>query len=82
MKSIKAKKGHSYAGVYRKAGTVYKAKDRDAKVLIAVRAAEPYVEPPPPPPKAAPKRRGRPPGSTTTRTRRTYQRKDMQAEAE
>ena len=79
MKMIKAKKGHSYAGTYRKKGTVYKAKDRDAKVLIAVRVAEPYVEPPP---KPAPKRRGRPPGSTTTRTRRTYQRKDMQAEAE
>jgi hypothetical protein len=81
MKKIKAKKGHFYAGVYRKPGTVYKVKNQDARVLIAVRMAVPYVEPPPEP-KPAPKRRGRPPGSTSTRSRRTYQRKDMQAEAE
>ena len=82
MKQLKSTKGHSYAGKFRKAGEIYKATDRDAKVLIAVRRAEIYV--PPPVVAETPKKRGRPRKveAETEKTKRTYRRKDMQAEAE
>jgi hypothetical protein len=81
MKLIKATKGHSYAGKYRKAGAVYKASNSDAKVLIAIRKAVIYVAPPVVEP---PKRRGRPRKTETTEEapKRTYRRRDMQAETE
>lgn len=74
MKMLRALKGHSYAGEFRKPGAIYKAANRDAKVLTAIGRSEIYVEPPKPAPKAAPKAKAAP--------KRTYQRKDMKAEDE
>ena len=77
MRKLKAIKGHTYDRVFQKVGSIYSAKDRDAKVLIAVRRSVEYVEPKPEPkPKRTYTRRTVKPEES----KRTYTRKDMQAE--
>jgi hypothetical protein len=57
MQLIKSLKNHSYGGKNRAPGTVYKAKDHDAKLLVLVNSAAYHVEEQPAKtPEAKPKR--------------------------
>jgi hypothetical protein len=47
MQMIKSLKNHSYGGKNRAPGTVYKAKDNDARLLVLVKSAAYHVEEPP-----------------------------------
>ena len=79
MKQLTSIRLHPYGGEYRKIGDVYSATDRDANLMVIVKNSEYYVEPEviPDPPKRAYVRK-----TPATGTKRTYNRKDMQAEAE
>lgn len=46
MQMIKSLKNHTYGGKNRPTGTVYKAKESDAKLLVLVKSAEYHVEAP------------------------------------
>lgn len=74
MKQLKALKRHPYGGKYHNVGDIYTVTDAHATALIVTRNSELYEEPVKEEPK--PKR-------TYTRrnqTKRTYDRKDMQAD--
>lgn len=47
MPMIKSLKSYTYGGKNRPAGTVYKASDNDARLLVLVKSAEYHVEAPP-----------------------------------
>lgn len=87
MKQIKAVKGHTYGGKFRKPGEVYSASDSDAKLMVLIKNSAYYEAPAeipaPVQPVLVPESVAKAPDAPRQKrpyVRRNYNRKDMRAE--